>query len=196
MWFQSQDEESNHLEALLNYAHCQYGRHTEWFLRHRDIGISTLATILTAQSALGGLLFSDKLAPIVAIATILILMLLVYPLMELSRYACKQAFRAAMEHTALIAKIVWSMGLAECVSVKRTATPAGAPFELDQSFYIPRYIRGAKDFPTTDAYVNHHLKHSRNSYRAARLTLLTMGCSAWVLGTGILAGFVYRMHGR
>ena len=42
------------LKEVIRYAQAHYGRHTDWYLRHRDGGIKCLVVLLTAELAIAG----------------------------------------------------------------------------------------------------------------------------------------------
>ena len=193
MWAHIGDSESPHLQALLEYATSHYARHTDWFLRHRDIGISTLATILTAESAVGGLYLSDTIEPEVALSVISMLTLLSIPLALLPISACARSFRAALEHAALVAKIMWALGLVEHVPVNDALAHGKVPLEHDSSLYIPRYHADATESRTTREYVETHLRRRGTTYQNAKWTLRIMGMLSVLLGAGTLIAIVSRL---
>jgi hypothetical protein len=67
IWASVGSSENKHLPELLTLASTNYGRQTEWFLRHYNTGIRNLAAVLTAESALVGLAVTHKELPAVYI---------------------------------------------------------------------------------------------------------------------------------
>ena len=54
-WAQFVDPPNKHLPDLLVYASASYGKHLDWFHRHKEGGIKLLAGLLVAEFTIVGL---------------------------------------------------------------------------------------------------------------------------------------------
>ena len=184
------------LAPLLSYAHANYSCHTNWFLQHKGTGIKTLATVLTAEFAILGFVYSQKLFWPIAVAGLGFLSAIAIPLMKLAMLSCKKSFSASIENALFVTKIVWASGLAEKVSVQQYK-PDDCPAYLDESFYVPRYLNDAigleskrgnvKTKPFTEAV----LAKKNTSYSATQDLFRLMGASAVFIGVFGIAIIIY-----
>lgn len=140
---------------MLQYAAGHYISHTNWFLRHKEAGFTSLATALTAEVAVVGFVFSDNVPKFVGIAALLIIAILSIPLTVLALRSCVQAYRAALEHAALVTKVVWAAGLASSVRKIPLDEYEQVPLrDDDPQLFVPRYITDTCKYATTDEFVN------------------------------------------
>jgi hypothetical protein len=169
---------------MLEYATSQYGRHTEWFLRHKESGVTILATILTAESAVVGLFVSNNIKAGGAWPVLMMLAVLSCVIAHLASQSCRRAFVAALEHAALTAKTMWAMGLVSEVRVDQAVVQGDPPFPDDDSMFVPRYYSDARQQarPNTDKYVQFHISKAETTFQSARRTLAAMGLAGALIG--------------
>jgi len=185
-WAVPDDRKTPDLLPLLGYARDHYRGHIDWFLRHKEAGIRTLGSILTAQVGVVGLFFAGRFNRWVTLGALALTTLLAFPLTRLAVLSCTKAFRAALEHALLLTKILWAMGLTDAVSVQRTLL-GSCPAAEDRTLFPPRYLADARCFETTDRFVEHNLRKRDTTLHATRQTLFIMGGAAVVMGLGAIA---------
>jgi hypothetical protein len=196
-WYQAGEpstEEAVALGKLLDYASAGYSRHTDWFVRHRDIGLQQLAGLLAAELLL--LRFFQDVQPRQLSGVALILLgLLSLLLGQSSAASCSRAFRASLEHAVLISKIVWALTNGATCKVALSPDSANTPVPSDRTLFVPRYLRDAQQFPTTEEYVAYHMglagpsaKQVRNTHFWARVALWSFALAAF--STGVVSGAV------
>jgi hypothetical protein len=176
----------NKLPHLLSFAAGNYGRHTEWFLRHVDVGIRNLGAVLTAEFAVISLHFANVRVPWLVTSPMLILLALIAILLATSALnSCRRSFAALLENALLVTKTVWAMGLAGGVPFPSgDSDPAWRPVPEDPCLYVPRYLKDATGHSTTEAFVEHHLRNKKNTYSWGKLTICVF-CAAAV-GIGLV----------
>lgn len=165
----------NHLPCILEYAASHYGRHTEWFQRHRDTGIKSQVLILTAEFAVLGLHFSGTRAFPAAIICLSLVMMAVFSIVLAlaSSRSCRHSFRASLEHALLVTKCAWAMGCADPVAVENMPR-SRAPVPEDEMLYVKRYHEDAchQGVPTTEDFVRIRLDAPGTTYKMAVLTII------------------------
>jgi hypothetical protein len=190
MWYKICDQESPHLVPLMNYAETNFNHHLDRFLHHRDVGMSTLITIITAESTLGGLYFSDKIKPELALTILLAIILISIPLSILSIGSCRRSYRASLEHAALLAKTMWATGLTEDVPIFQKSVKSKIPFINDTSLYTPRYLLELANFSSTEEYVHFFLHKRGNTFYTTIWTLRITSIFAIVFGLGMVLAII------
>ena len=194
LWANVGEFENCHLPDLLTFSSENYGRQTNWFLRHRDTGIRNLAVIIASETAITSLYFTtDKQIPPAFIIMLLLLLAFLAPLLALSALcSCKRAFRAAMENALLTAKIVWALGLTSNVEVKKSNVDLQkCPARDDLYLYVPRYVEDSLAHPTTKTYSNANLSNRKNTYFWGRFTIVLFCLGAILVGVIAACTAVY-----
>jgi hypothetical protein len=189
-WTRISKPENIYLPDILDFASANYGRHTDWFLRHRDTGIRNLAAVLTAEFAVTSIYFSDKGADKGFVVTILFLLVLLAIILAIAACcSCYRAFRASLENAVFVTKIAWAMGLANPVSIPEISKENEKelpPVSQDPTLYVPKYLRTAQKYKSTDEFVKAHL-NAINTYFWAKITIGVFCAGAVVLG--LVAGY-------
>ena len=177
------------LADMLTYAREHFAHHTDWSLRHRDAGVAALGALLTAEFAVAAFAFSQPTfhAPL-AIATLATIAALAVPLTLLAMQSWTQSYKAALEHSALVAKVAWAMGLVHVPSGEIIHPEHGQrplPDDLTPLF-VPRYAEDAlrTDIRDTHSFVQWNLTKPGTAFQATRRTLVIMGGAAVCFGMG------------
>ncbi|MBZ5617353.1 MAG: hypothetical protein LAQ69_01280 [Acidobacteriia bacterium] len=183
--------ESKHLSDLLSLASTNYGRQTDWFLRHHDTGVKNLAAILAAESALVGLAATQKGIPAaLVIALLVVLVCAASVLAWLAVRSCQRAFTAAMESVFVMAKVAWAMGVTAKVAVDESVVSVvRCPGRDDYTLYAPRWVEDSLAYTTCEGFVKANLANRKNTLFLTKLTIIVFGGSACALGL-LGAGFV------
>jgi hypothetical protein len=183
-WIRISKPGNTYLPDMLAFASANYGRHTDWFLRHCDTGLRNLAAVLTAEFGIASLYFANKGAPKVFVVPILLLLvLLAIILAEAACSSCHNAFRASLENVLLVTKVAWAMGLANAVSVQEIPNEKDLPpVRNDPMLYVTRYWETAKDHTKTEEFVDAHLKARNNTYFWAKVTIRIFCAGAVLVG--------------
>jgi len=191
-WVTLTVDENAHLSDLMTLASTNFGRHLDWFQRHRDMAVKNIAAILAAETALVGLGVAQKqvLPAAFALALLLVLSCAAPVLAWLGIRACRQAYRAAMESAFMMAKVAWTMGALSVVAVKQSVVGnATCPGYADLSLYAPRWTNDCVQHRTTDEFVAATLSCRTNTCFLAKVTILVFGsgaCALGLLGVGLI----------
>ena len=195
-WARNGGNTTINLEKLIDYGSDNYGRHTDWFLRHRNTGLRNLAVLIAAEFTVASLYFSNTNSSKVLSVVILFVIAIAAPLLWLFAYrSCRSSFRASLESAILVTKVAWAMGIIDPISIKKEEwNKTRIPVPGDTSLYIWRYWNDAKDHHTTNEFVNYHLKARGNTYYWAKMTI-GIFCIASIL-FGIVAGICILVHSK
>ncbi|MCT2533839.1 hypothetical protein N2488_11655 [SAR92 clade bacterium H231] len=185
-WIDSSKGNNNYLPNLLDFAASNYGRHTDWFLKHRDTGLKNLALILTAEFTVLGLHFTKTGFPKFLVCLSLVLLSAFSILIAYSAcQSCKNAFKASLESALLVTKTAWAMGLVGAVSLEKTSTLL-PPVPDDEMLYTKRYWEDAlpPKSNTTEDFVDWNMRNRRSTYFWGNLTLFLFSLTS-VITTSI-----------
>jgi len=183
-WASIGASENQHLPELLSFASTNWGRHTDLFLRHHENGTKNLAAILATESAIVGVAFAQKSIPAAFLATLLVILAIVGPMLAwLTISSCRRSFRAAMESVFLVAKVAWALGLTFNVAVNEYRVSASeGPGRDDKSLYGPRWVNDSLKHTTCEGFITANFANRWNTYFLAKVTTLTLGVVALALG--------------
>jgi hypothetical protein len=197
-WLRISKTENTHLSDMLSFGSANYGRHTEWFLRHRDTGLRNLAAVLAAEFTITSIYFANKGAPKVFVVPILLLLvLLAIILAEAACSSCHNAFRASLENALLVTKVAWAMGLANAVSVPEIPNEnEHPPVPKDLTLYVPRYLSTAQKHATTEKFVDAHLRARNNTYFWAKVTIRIFCAGAVLVGLLAAIAIIFYQQGN
>jgi hypothetical protein len=197
-WYVLNGKSTENLPVLLGLASDSYGRHTEWYLRHRDTTLKQLAVLLTAELVAANFFYISSASRLLVLPTLIFLIILSPVLAFAGAKSCHQAFQAAMENVLLINKIVWAMGLGGKVHIDSAyEEEIKIPVPKDRPFYVPRYLKDSSKFDTTEQFTAFQLgelknQHPKNTYFWALVTIWTLGCAGIVTGVSCL--FAIWLH--
>lgn len=184
-WALETEESNSNLSHLLDFASENYGRHTDWFLKHKDTGIKTLAVILTAEITTISIYIANHLNNLITIFILIILSFLSFLLRNYAINSCRRSYRAALENALLITKTLWAMGLTKPIKVKSTDVDLNkCPVPEDETPYVPRYLNDAAKHKITQNFVDYHLSEPDTTCYDAIRTIRIFG--GVVLLTGIM----------
>jgi hypothetical protein len=191
VWASVGEVENKHLSDLLSLASANFGRHTDWFFRHRETGLRNLAAILAAESALVGVALTQKGIPAAFIVVLLMALACAAPAVAwLAVSSCRRNFVAALENLFMIAKVAWAMGIMANVAVnEKVVGAAPCPGRGDKTLYAPRWARDTLAHTTCEGFVAANLDNPRNTVFMAKLTIIIFGvgaCALGLLGAGIV----------
>jgi len=173
------------LKEVIRYAQAHYGRHTDWYLRHRDGGIKCLVVLLTAELAIAGVCIDGKLDKGLATMALIFASVLSVALTCLSVLSCSQAYRAALEHALLVSKAAWAMGWCTVVQVPTGISDTSkCPAPNDETLYVSRYIEDARNASDTKDFTTKHMRKWKNTYFAAKWTLILLGAAGCLVAVG------------
>jgi hypothetical protein len=176
---------NNELNNLLTYARENYGKHTEWFLRHKDMGLKSLAVVLTGEITITSFCLSDKFPDIITIVTLLILSFLSVIITFYGIINCKASYKASLENAILCTKTIWAMGLAKPIEIDaQNVDFTNCPVREDNTPYIPRFLDDAAKQPTTDKFIEYHLSRRGTTYFTAKWTIICFGVVGLCTGLG------------
>jgi 4-amino-4-deoxy-L-arabinose transferase-like glycosyltransferase len=183
-WCSLAESSSAQLPDLLKFATANYGRHTDWFLKHRDIGMRNLAVVLTAEFAVASIHYTSEKIPEEITAALLAFLALTALLLALSAWrSCRNSYAASLETAVLVTKIVWAMGLTSKVEIAATQVDKShCPVPKDPYLYVPRYLDDAEQHLSTEDFVRHHLSGHRNTFFWAKVTIAIFCLGALVMG--------------
>jgi hypothetical protein len=194
VWYIKSDdqakEDRDSLFKLLELASAQYGRHFEWFHRHRDNALRQLAVLLTAEMVIARYSADAQLAPWV-LAAVLISLAAMSPLLaHAGSDSCRRAFGAAMENTMFVSKAVWAILPHGVVGVTEADFDnESIPARDDLTFQVPRYAGDAAGCLTTQEFTDSHLGNKLPLFAKPRNTCFWAVVSIWTLGAlGIIVG--------
>ena len=137
-----------------------------WMDSHRD-HLHHYATLISAILA----------ASIAAVwqlkGSVLLLFALIGPIVNivlcrLGRDMCDRAYRAFLEGISVQAKLEPMIGLVG----QRPPTGDSAPFAQDEAIVPERWIKGRRDWPTSEQFVSAHMGSSANGTARSTFTLL------------------------
>ncbi len=148
---------SNELLAVLTVGSEAYGKHTEWFLKHRETALKQLAILITAELAIQNLVVEPEGANLPARMLLLLLAFMSLLLAHAGWRNCQQAFTAAMENVLLVNKIIWSMAPSGKVHLAAPVDVNNMPCRQDETLYVPRFLKHSIDAYTTEAFVQENL---------------------------------------
>jgi hypothetical protein len=185
------------LPQLLDFAAASYGRHTDWFHRHREAGIRNLGAVLASEFAVATLYSSSSnrvdLRPF-AVGAFLLLAAIIIPLAWSTLGSCRTSFKAALESVVLISKCIWALGLASGVRIAADQIDlSSCPFPSDELLYVKRYFSDACVHATEYEFVQHHLGRRNTTYFHTRVTLWVFCLGAVVFG---VLGAIWVLHGK
>lgn len=144
---------SDDLRAVLTIASSHYGKHTEWYLKHRDTVLRQLAVLITAELAVQKFVAEPAQADLPARILLLALAGLSLVLAHAGVRSCRQAFRAAMENAVVVNKIIWSMAPSGRLFLDHETLDPEMPARQDSSLYVPRFLSHAIATPSTEEFV-------------------------------------------
>ena len=111
-WVCPAETNNPYLSDLLSFAAGNYRAQTDFFLRHRDIGIRNLALVVTGEFAVIGFHFANGKVPVFLTSLVLLFLAVSgYALAESAWRSCKRSFVACLECAVLVTKTIWAMGL-------------------------------------------------------------------------------------
>ena len=160
---------------LLQYAAGHYRHHTDTFVRHKEFGFKALAAALTAEFAIVGYSLQGNVPWWLAVPGLGTIGVIVVVLTALSIRTCSQAYTAALEHAALVAKIIWVYSFGD--KVRRAATmsdPDHAPLPGDETFFAPRFMGDARSAPETADFVTTTFGRRWTTLKTTKWTLRTV----------------------
>ncbi len=177
------DNETSSLHKALEYALKGYDNHTNWFQRHRDAAVRQLGLILGAELVILRLFLDSNSLEILG-GFSLLLLAGISPLLGLAGIkSCERAYVASIEHAAMSSKILWALFPEKIVNI--SSLESNPPLKNDEYLSIPRYIKDAQRFESTDEYVKYHLgKPVSGKERKYKNTLFWAKLVIGVLGTG------------
>ncbi len=191
-WAVEAEEFSTNLSDLLAFASANYGKHTDWFLRHKDTGIKILAVLLTAELTVTSLYLTRHFHDLVTMFTLIILSLLSIILTAYSLISCRQSYKASLENALLITKTLWAMGLTKAVKVKTKEVDfSKCPVHNDETPYVPRYLNDAVEKEDSNSFINHHLSKRGTTYYAAKCTIIIFGIIVFLTGIGSTIAIIF-----
>ena len=186
-------------QSLLLHAKDLYIQQTRWFLHHEQVTIRNLATLLTAEFAITGSIFTvAKESLPYAIIACIALIILAYLSQTLATYgikSCRKAYMASLEYAMMKSKIAWLMGITTPITVNSLNFQA-CPAPDDGSLYIPRHLNAENaNYNTTNNYVKEILARDDNTYYHSKKKIGFFKTLGILLGLGstiliILAKFI------
>jgi len=150
-------QDSENLRAVFTIASSLYGKHTEWFLKHRDTVLKQLAVLITAELAI----YKFVVVPAQSNFPVGMLQLSLAALSMVLAHAgvrsCKQAFQAAMENVVVVNKIIWSMAPSGKLFLDNEIPDSAVPAREDSSLYVPRFLAHSIATSSTEEFVKDNL---------------------------------------
>ena len=173
------------LSILLNHATTNYGKHTDWFVRHKEFGVKILAVILTAEVTITGFYFTKDLPSITAIAPLIILSILSPILAYYSIVSCRQAYKASLENALLSTKALWAMGVTKPIIVNPNEVDFDkCPVPNDETPYVPRFLEFAVKYNNSQEFIEKNLVNKGNTFYTAKLITQIFGAIGFLTGIG------------
>ena len=186
-WVKEGDGTVPDLDSFLSFAGNNFGKHFDWHLKHREAGVRMLTFLLTAEFAIVGFYYSTGFRIEVAYFGLAILSFLSIVLTFLSIISCHQSYKASLENALLTTKILWLKGLTKTMTVKsKDLDWSQCPVRDDETLYVPRYLKDAKNRLTTDDFTAHNMKKWSNAYFATKSSLFILGVLGLLAGIGAI----------
>ena len=173
------------------------GRHTDWFLHHKERGVKNLGALIAAELAIIAFYFTHtaELQSINRIVGLVLLLagLLGIPLVRLAITSATRSFQAAMECISLASKCLWAMGLTARLTLNPDSVDTkNIPAPEDLTPFVPRYTgqEASEDEETTKSptrcattkeFVSQQLQ-ARNTFGTARWALVSFSGVALFIG--------------
>jgi len=182
-WAVASSKYNDNIECLLNFAQNHYSVHIECFLKHKDMGLKSLAVIFTGEITIISFCLANKFPVITAIIALIIFALLSILFSWYGVVNCKQSYKAALENALLCTKALWALGLASPLEVKKNQNDfSDCPVPNDTTPYVPRYLQDAQKHDTTDKFVNFYINKPGTTFFNAKWTIVFFGTVGVIVG--------------
>ena len=129
------------LYASLDYARNHALKHMEWFQKHRDATQSQIGLVITAEILIIRFFVADY-----KLLGFLVLPLLGFVSILLGQAGCKsceRAYKAGLEHSHMVAKIMYALFPEGGVKVETISNNSYIPGKTDSTLFVKRYLKEA-----------------------------------------------------